>query len=107
MSPDGLVDKAYVDFIPRAELDAIAHGDHANPFGVLGMHERDGRVVVRTFQPSASRVWVVDARDGKPVAELARVHGQGLFAGPMPRKERFPYRLRLAAGEQGWEIEDP
>jgi len=33
------------------EAASLADGSHGNPFAVLGMHETDGKLVVRVFRP--------------------------------------------------------
>ena len=84
------------------DLAAILRGGHDDPFAVLGMHDGAGdRVVVRSFQPGASAVAVIDARSGALVRQLERIHPDGFFAGAMPGG-RFPYRLRVTtpAGER-------
>jgi len=89
-------------------IEALVRGDHGDPFALLGPHrDAKGQTVVRTFQPHASRVWVIDGK-GKALAELSREHADGLFAGRVGKpKSPFAYRLRLEAGGQTLEIEDP
>jgi 1,4-alpha-glucan branching enzyme len=87
--------------------DAIVGGRHGDPFAVLGMHgERPP--IVRTFQPGASNVYVIDGASGERVADLASIHPDGLFAGPVKeRTERFTYRLQVERDGQVTEVEDP
>jgi 1,4-alpha-glucan branching enzyme len=93
----------------RMQIDALLRGEHDNPFYLLGMHREppDEEVVVRTFQPHASHVWVIDSASGEVVAELERVHPAGFFAGRTGRSERFRYRLRRDAAGRTVEFEDP
>ena len=89
-------------------IEAIAHGDHGDPFSFLGMHD-DGKagLIVRAFLPFAKSVTVVEAADGKKVAELRRIHPAGLFAGRMGRRTtRFPYRFRIATAQGEIELDD-
>jgi 1,4-alpha-glucan branching enzyme len=55
---------------------------------------------VRSLQPGARSVAVLDAKTGKQVAELAQVEVEGVegfFEGIMPRRRNsFPYRLRIS-----------
>jgi 1,4-alpha-glucan branching enzyme len=88
-------------------LDTIAQGRHGDPFAILGMHEVDGRFEVRCFQPHANTVGVIDARSGGEIASLARLHPAGFFAGTVPGRARFPYRLALANDGGRWIVEDP
>ncbi|RDD63801.1 1,4-alpha-glucan branching protein GlgB [Ferruginivarius sediminum] len=90
-----------------AEYDAIARGDHADPFAVLGMHTTGDAIAVRTFQPDAAGVDVVDSGDGKIVMALDRVHPAGLFAGEADGRNNFAYRLQLDIGGEQRRIEDP
>jgi len=91
------------------QVDAILHGAHADPFGFLGMHWNPAisSLEVRSFQPGAAHLWVVDAETGGAAAELPRVHPAGFFAGPVGRRERFRYRLRRESGGETAELEDP
>ena len=51
------------------EFAALVDGKHNNPFAVLGPHRVDGGRVVRTLQPEAAAVALVDA-DGNQLAEM-------------------------------------
>ncbi|WP_207484107.1 1,4-alpha-glucan branching protein GlgB [Arenibaculum pallidiluteum] len=82
----------------RGGIEAIARAEHGDPFAILGMHSGGpgNPVTVRTFLPTAGRVWVLDGSSGEAVAELDRVHPEGFFLGGVEgRTEPFPYRLRV------------
>jgi 1,4-alpha-glucan branching enzyme len=85
----------------------ILAADHPDPFGYLGMHPRGDGLVVRSFQPGARSVAVIDAMSGDAVAELARVREDGMFVGDVPRRRPFPYRLRVDFNGAVVEVEDP
>ena len=86
----------------------LVEGRHGDPFSVLGMHATAGSLSVRVLWPGAEEVSVLDARTGKPVAELERLDDRGFFAGPVKgERNAFPYRLRLKAGTAEWESDDP
>jgi 1,4-alpha-glucan branching enzyme len=90
--------------------DAIVYGNHGDPFAILGMHADPdaGGLSIRAFQPHASRVEAVDATTGNVVADLARVHEAGFFAGTARgRTDPFPYRLRLTFGDVVTTVDDP
>jgi 1,4-alpha-glucan branching enzyme len=91
-----------------AAIEALVRGDHGDPFALLGPHEDgDGQLVVRTFQPQAERVWMID-QGGRLLAELSREHGEGLYVGPLPdRRASSAYRLRLEVGGRTVEFHDP
>ena len=86
---------------------AIVAGDHGDPFSVLGMHEDDDSLVIRTFQPGARSVEAVSADGTNTLGKLESVHSEGLFAGSVSTKERTPYRLRIDWGGNEVELEDP
>ena len=88
-------------------LDAIARGAHGDPFAIFGMHELDGHLEVRCFQPHADRAGVIDARSGTEVAQLAKIHPAGFFSGTVPSRTRFPYRLALGNAGGSWTVDDP
>jgi len=90
----------------EAAKDAVVGARHGDPFAVLGMHQAEDGLVVRTFQPQAVGVGVIDAATGELVADLPRVRGEGLFAGPLGRTQRFAYRLRLRFADGGSEEVD-
>ena len=87
-------------------LEALVAGRHHDPFAVLGLHQ-DGRTrVVRTFQPQAQAVALIDA-DGAEMAQMECVHGDGLFIARMPARKRR-YRLRITNRDGSrYDTEDP
>ena len=84
---------------------ALAAGRHHDSFSLLGVHKVESERVVRTLQPQADSVELIDGA-GQVLAALERVHPDGLFAAVMPPRLRH-YRLRLTRGEHSWDIEDP
>ena len=102
--------KARARSLERAAIDALTRGDHGDPFGVLGAHaDNAGGLVVRTFQPHAARVWLIDAGSGRSLGEMSRVHADGLFVCHLSdRTAPLAYRLRLEVGGGSTvEIDDP
>ena len=88
------------------QFAAIVAGQHNNPFALLGPHAANGGRVVRTLQPDASRVTLVDG-NGDTLAEMEKVHEGGLFEGQLPpRKRRYAFRIDWRSGETSIE-EDP
>ena len=97
-----------LDTDKRRNKDAFAAligGRHHDPFSLLGVHRVGSDRIVRTLQPHASKVELIEA-DGKHLADMQRVHKDGLFAAVIPPRIRR-YRLRLTRGEHTWEAEDP
>jgi 1,4-alpha-glucan branching enzyme len=89
-----------------SQVEAIVNGTHDDPFSVLGLHERGGRFVARTFIPHAE-VATACTLDGVPVGDLVRRHNAGFFEGPVGLEHRQPlqYKARNAGGE--WWVPDP
>ena len=89
-----------------SQYEALVAGEHDNPFAVLGPHQGPHGRVVRTLQPGARSVVLLDA-DGKKLATMQEIFAGGLFMGPLPARKRH-YQLQIT-----WEsgavsvIEDP
>jgi len=81
-------------------------GRLTDPFALFGPHESDsgaGRVV-RTLQPGALGVALVDRATGTTLAQMEHV-GHGLWAAPLPAAK--PYLLRVQWPGGVFETEDP
>jgi 1,4-alpha-glucan branching enzyme len=74
---------------------ALAEGRYPDPFALLGLHKAGRSRVVRTFQPQAKEVELIDA-DGNHLADLRKAHSDGLFVAAMPPRKRR-YRLRVTS----------
>jgi len=92
-------------------FDALVGGTFDDPFAILGPHRETsgGRsaIVVRTFQPAASRVEVVASDQVLP---MVRVRREGLFEAALPRDHQpheLQYRLRIHEGDRVREMVDP
>ena len=87
-------------------LDAVAQGRHHDPFAILGVHRDGKRRVVRTMQPQAAAVALVDAQ-GAILAEAELVHKNGLFVAELPpRVRRYRLQVTLPSGHTYF-TEDP
>jgi 1,4-alpha-glucan branching enzyme len=82
---------------------AVAHGNHADPFSVLGPHPMGRFRVVRAFDPGADKLFAVVG--GKVHALDPVPHAAGVFAGRVPGTK--PYRLRGEGRGGQWEADDP
>ncbi len=90
----------------NSEYGAIVAGYHNNPFAVLGPHPGKAGRVVRTLQPHAKKVELVDAA-GKRIANMKKVHAGGLFEAVLPpRKRRYALRVTDGSGHT-YVAEDP
>lgn len=101
---------AAVPTLNRAQIDAILKGDFEDIFSVLGLHELPGGdgLVLRALLPNADTVSVVARGNGRVVANLQKIHADGLFEAVMHnRKSRFAYKLRVQYGDYGEELDDP
>ena len=86
-------------------LQAVAEGRHHDPFAVLGVHKDGKQRVVRTMQPQAASVAIIDAQ-GEKLADAARMHN-GLFVAELPpRIRRYLLRIELPSGHT-YDAEDP
>ena len=96
-----------------SEIDRIVHGEHHDPFAVLGMHEGEAaggkRVVVRAFIPDAVQVWVIDAHHPDREYRMEQVRAEGFFELALTERAAcFPYRLKAAnAFGDTWQFHDP
>ncbi len=76
------------------QIEAIRSARHGDPFSVLGVHADDqGWLWLRTFQPGATRVDLLDADGTTLHATLSRRHDDGFFEGPFPVGASRDYRL--------------
>jgi len=90
------------------EVAALARGDHPDPFGLLGPHLEDGRMVLRVFLPGARSIAAIDPQDSRKIAPLTRIDDAGFFAGTLEGAGARPrYRLVADWGHGPVEIEDP
>jgi 1,4-alpha-glucan branching enzyme len=99
------------------DIQQIVHGEHRDPFRVLGMHRvsigTKIRIVVRAFVPGAESVTVVragqgEAGEGGGAGEYAldRVNDAGFFEALLPEGvSYFAYRLRVQPGGEAEAVE--
>lgn len=80
-----------------ADVAALAEARHDDPCAVLGLHaDAGGKLWLRTVQPGAASVAVVDAASGRRLAALEPRGDGGLWEGSIPRRrKRFDYRLAV------------
>ncbi|HEX3971215.1 MAG TPA: 1,4-alpha-glucan branching protein GlgB [Stellaceae bacterium] len=90
----------------KSEATAIETGEHGDPFAFLGPHElQDGRVIVRSFQPGARRVTLIDAAG--TAVEAKNCDRQGLFEATCAQGLPRPYRLLVSFPGGDQELVDP
>ena len=82
----------------RDAFRAIVTGCHNNPFAILGLHNSNGHRVVRTFQPQAKTVALLDV-NGDVLTAMQCVDAEGVFVAEMPpRKRRYLLQITYHDG---------
>ena len=69
-----------------ALVEALVAGRFADPFAILGPHPGPQGRVIRTLQPGALAVRVLDRASGAVIGELAPEGGGGFFSGAAPSR---------------------
>jgi 1,4-alpha-glucan branching enzyme len=64
--------------LTQAEITALVHAEHDDPFAVLGPHVSPDGLWVRALLPGAESVELLDT-DGSVVTRLPSIHADGLF----------------------------
>jgi 1,4-alpha-glucan branching enzyme len=96
----------------EAEILQILHGEHHDPFHILGAHlvslEGKPAVAIRAYLPHAVSVTVLPSENGAPV-EMTAFRSSGFYEAVFEDRDQiFPYRLQLTNSEGHiWEIFDP
>jgi 1,4-alpha-glucan branching enzyme len=91
---------------PAADVAAIIAARHADPFGVLGMHEVGRGLIVRAFVPDTERITVIPDTGADPT-DLACIDPAGFFEGRVTlSKKRFTYQLKCANAGGEWMLRD-
>ncbi|MCW2349876.1 1,4-alpha-glucan branching protein GlgB [Sphingobium sp. B12D2B] len=90
---------------PKAALEALLAGTHADPFSLLGPHEGPTGIFVRAVIPGAEQVDAYDLA-GTRLGTLDRVDARGLFEGAVSGP-RQPLRYRAKGQGAEWTITDP
>ena len=94
------------EFSP-VQLATIPVGEYADLFSVLGMHEVNGKLVVRCYLPGALAVRLC-VRDDETVLVNLQGYGNGLFAAVVPRRrKRFHYVLQVDYPQLSTTLYDP
>jgi 1,4-alpha-glucan branching enzyme len=88
-----------MDIDPKT-LDAVLHGRLSDPFSFLGRHRAGDRTIVRTFQPGARAVDLVERipgndAGGRLIESLYNVNQTGLFVSGGTLGQNQDYLLRI------------
>lgn len=88
-------------------IKQIATTGYSDAFSVLGIHKADGAFVVRTMQPQAKKVQILDGK-GTFLADMSLIDNCGLFQADFPEaKDYFPYKFKVwLSDDYAYETED-
>ena len=94
----------------ESEIDQIVHGDHSDPFHILGAHsvsETTPGLAIRAFLPEARRAWVIAA--GQLDLPMEKVRPEGFFALSLEGQTLpYTYQLRVEThDDQSFQFIDP
>ncbi|MGN6357459.1 MAG: 1,4-alpha-glucan branching protein GlgB [Novosphingobium sp.] len=90
---------------PKAAIDALLDGTHADPFSLLGVHEGPDGAFARAVLPGADTA-EAHSLAGEKLGRLKRVDERGLFEGKV-KGGRRPLRYRCTkGGDHEWWVTD-
>src|SRR5690606_28478783 len=95
--------KAVEERMDAAQVQALIRAEHGDPVACAGGHQQGDRIIVRTWQPGALEVQLLNGRGDALGVMQEQV--PGLFIGQLPG--RPPYRLRINWSGGIQETEDP
>ncbi len=90
---------------PKAALDALLNGIHADPFSLLGTHEGPKGAFARAILPGAEEAEAFSL-SGESLGTLKRTDPRGLFEAAISGP-RQPVKYHCRAGEHQWWQTDP
>ena len=105
-SPKRSGDVAKPDTPSAAEIEAIIHGSHGDPFAFLGVHEAGDGYLARCFIPGAETVTACNIA-GEEIGTLVCHHDAGFFSGAVKLAGVLPVRYRATRGDAEWTVTDP
>jgi len=99
--------------VPHSEILKILHGDHGDPFAVLGMHAINwgGKtiVAVRALLPEAQSAQVVEMDHAGQLHAMASIENSEFFEAVFPeRQQPFRYQIEITDHDgQARRFDDP
>jgi 1,4-alpha-glucan branching enzyme len=83
---------------PQQDIDRIVHGNHHDPFAILGMHTvlipNGQSIVIRAYRPGAEKV---TAKSDRAPVELIQHQDTGFFEAIVPNEQtHFLYELDIS-----------
>ncbi|MCA9731543.1 1,4-alpha-glucan branching protein GlgB [candidate division KSB1 bacterium] len=99
--------------LAKDDVLKIIHGDHSDPFKILGLHEvtkgKQKHYAIRVFVPTAKEISVI-SENGKDFARpMEKLHNEGFFE-LLLKKEEHPGSYKFRATDyhdSQWEFYDP
>ncbi len=89
-----------------AAAAAVANGQAADLFALMGAHPVEGGWALRAFAPGAETLTAVALQDGAEIARLSPGPVEGCFSALLPDRPA-PWRYRATRGDETWASEDP
>lgn len=90
-------------FIEPATLADVAYARYHQPHAVLGAHEGNGCVTIRTVRHLADAVEIVTINGNYP----AEHEQDGIWVATVPGEQIPDYRVRVTYGDETYELDDP
>ena len=90
---------------PKAAIDALLEGTHADPFSLLGPHRGPAGTFARAILPGAGTVEAFSLA-GEALGRLEPRDPRGLFEGAISGAPQ-PLTYRCTAGAHSWLVTDP
>jgi 1,4-alpha-glucan branching enzyme len=75
--------------VTEQQINDIICSNLRDPFAVLGMHQEEKGISIRAFVPDAKTITVCEAGTGKPLRDMERIHGHGIFTVQFPARKKF------------------
>jgi 1,4-alpha-glucan branching enzyme len=82
----------------RAALDALLRAEHGDPFAFLGPHRTGDGIIVRTLQPGALHVELIDAASDAVLAQQEPAQQDGLFSFHLQQWQPYLFRIHWPGG---------
>ncbi|NOZ33365.1 MAG: 1,4-alpha-glucan branching protein GlgB [Alphaproteobacteria bacterium] len=88
------------------EIAGIVAGGHADPFSVLGLHQKGDFWVARAYVAGATQIEVLSL-DGAPLGTLKARGTDGFFEGKIGVSGRAPIQFEVHTPDASWTMIDP
>ena len=91
------------------DVDAILSAEYFDPYSFFGLHKssKSDYLTLKTFQPNAKAVSIVDLKTKRTINRLIQIGGTGIFTIVTRRKKAFKYMLKITDSNGDKFIYDP